>query len=53
MQASTSSALTWMIGTSKPLAISDAHRVERESSGSVGEADLVVLDDVERAAPTV
>ena len=34
-QASTSSALTWMIGTSKPLAISDAHRVERESSGSV------------------
>ena len=35
MQASTSSALTWMIGTSKPLARSEAQRVERESSGSV------------------
>ena len=35
MQALTSSALTWMIGTSKPLAMSDAQRVERASSGSV------------------
>ena len=35
MQASTSSALTWMIGMSKPLARSDAQRVERASSGSV------------------
>ena len=35
MQAATSSALTWMIGTSKPLATSDAQRVERASSGSV------------------
>ena len=35
MQAATSSALTWMIGTSKPLARSEAHRVERASSGSV------------------
>ena len=33
--AATSSALTWMIGTSKPLARSDAQVVERESSGSV------------------
>ena len=35
MQASTSSALTWMIGMSNPFARSDAHRVERASSGSV------------------
>ena len=35
MQAATSSALTWMIGTSKPLARSDAQVVERASSGSV------------------
>jgi hypothetical protein len=35
MHAATSSALTWMIGTSKPLARSEAHRVERDSSGSV------------------
>ena len=35
MQASTSSALTWMIGMSKPLARSEAQRVERASSGSV------------------
>ena len=35
MQAGTSSALTWMIGTSKPLARSEAQRVERASSGSV------------------
>ena len=35
MHAATSSAFTWMIGTSNPLAKSDAHRVERASSGSV------------------
>ena len=35
MQAGTSSALTWMIGTSKPFARSEAQRVERASSGSV------------------
>ena len=35
MQASTSSAFTWMIGTSKPFARSEAQRVERASSGSV------------------
>ena len=35
MHAATSSALTWMIGQSKPLARSEAQRVERESSGSV------------------
>ena len=35
MQASTSSAFTWMIGMSNPLAGSDAYRVERASSGSV------------------
>ena len=35
MHAGTSSALTWMIGTSKPLARSEAQRVERASSGSV------------------
>ena len=34
-QAATSSALTWMIGTSKPFARSEAQRVERASSGSV------------------
>jgi hypothetical protein len=34
-QASGSSALTWMIGMSKPLARSDAYRVERASSMSV------------------
>ncbi len=35
MQAATSSALTWMIGTSKPLAMSEAIVVERASSASV------------------
>ena len=35
MQASTSSALTWMIGTLKPFAMSPAYGVERPSSGSV------------------
>ena len=35
MHAATSSALTWMIGTSKPFARSDAQVVERASSGSV------------------
>src|ERR1035437_4141345 len=35
MHAWTWSALTWMIGTSKPFARSEAQRVERASSGSV------------------
>jgi hypothetical protein len=35
MQALMSSALTWMTGTSNPFARSDAHRLERDSSGSV------------------
>ena len=35
MQASTSSAFTWTMGMSKPLAMSLAYRVERLSSGSV------------------
>ena len=35
MHAAGSSALTWMIGTSKPLARSEAQWVERLSSGSV------------------
>ena len=35
MQASTSSALTWMIGQLKPFAMSPAYGVERSSSGSV------------------
>ena len=47
MQAATSSALTWMIGTSKPLARSEAHRVERRVLGVGREADLVVLDQVD------
>ena len=35
MQPSTSSALTWMIGTLNPFAMSEAYGVERASSGSV------------------
>ena len=35
MQFSGSSALTWMIGTLKPFAMSAAYGVERPSSGSV------------------
>jgi hypothetical protein len=35
MHAATSSALTWMIGQSKPFARSEAQRVDRASSGSV------------------
>ena len=53
MQASTSSALTWMIGTSKPFARSDAQRVERAVVGIGREADLVVGDQVQRAADAV
>ena len=53
MQAATSSALTWMIGTSKPLARSEAHRRRARVVGVGGEADLVVLDDVDRAADRV
>ena len=34
-QATTSSALTWKIGTLKPFAMSDECRVERPSTGSV------------------
>ena len=34
-QPATSSALTWKMGTLKPLAMSDEWRVERPSTGSV------------------
>ena len=49
--ASGSSALTWKIGASTILATSEQYSVERASRGSRGgEADLIVDDDVDRAA---
>ena len=51
--ASTASALTWMMGTSKPLARSDAHRVERASSVSVVKPTWLLVDEVEAAADAV
>ncbi len=53
MHACTSSALTWMIGTSKPFARSEAQRVERASSGSVVKPTWLFGDDVHRAADLV
>src|SRR6476659_8041569 len=45
MQLSTSSALTWMIGTSKALAMSEAARVAREAWEQVdGAADAGALE---------
>ena len=51
--ASGSSALTWTIGVSKPFARSDEWRVERPCAGIGREADLVVRDQVQRAAGRV
>ena len=48
--ASGSSPLTWKIGICSIFATSVAYVVERASLGRRGEADLVVDDDVERAA---
>ena len=51
--ASGSSALTWMIGTSKPFARSLEYRVERPSAGSVVKPTWLLRDQVQRAARRV
>ena len=50
MAASGSSPLTWKMGAWTPRATSVEYGVERDSSGQRGEADLVVDDEVDRAA---